>query len=106
MRANMRTRITRGAAISTSGRLFNSWLDKSRADLALLTTRSAYGTAMPLMRGIPWFATQFGRDAIITALQMLWVDPGLAAGVLAFLALHAGAGGLDLPGLPARQDHA
>src|SRR6185312_9693817 len=73
-----------GAAISTSGRLFNEWIDRSSADLALLTT--ALPTGPYPYAGIPWFATQFGRDAIITSLQTLWLNPQLAAGVLRFLA--------------------
>ncbi|MBV8496177.1 MAG: amylo-alpha-1,6-glucosidase, partial [Gammaproteobacteria bacterium] len=81
----MRGRVSEGAAIETSGRLFNEWIDKSRADLALLTTTLPTGPYP--YAGIPWFATQFGRDAIITALQTLWLNPDLAAGVLRFLAL-------------------
>jgi glycogen debranching enzyme len=76
----------RGATIATSGRLFNEWLGKSRADLALLTTELPTGP-FPYA-GIPWFSTAFGRDAIITALQVLWLDPTLAQGVLRFLAEH------------------
>jgi glycogen debranching enzyme len=70
--------------LETTGGLFNQWLTKSRSDLALLTT--PLPTGLYPYAGIPWFSTQFGRDAIITALQTLWLDPQLAAGVLRFLA--------------------
>jgi glycogen debranching enzyme len=82
--ASMHARAKVGALIDTSGRLFDQWLAQSRSDLALLTTELPSGPYP--YAGIPWFATPFGRDAIITALQTLWLDPQLAAGVLRFLA--------------------
>ncbi|HYX75074.1 MAG TPA: amylo-alpha-1,6-glucosidase [Steroidobacteraceae bacterium] len=82
--ASMQARTKVGANIDTSGRLFDQWLARSRSDLALLTTELPTGPYP--YAGIPWFATPFGRDAIITALQTLWLDPQLAAGVLRFLA--------------------
>ena len=75
-----------GATVETNGRLFNEWLGKSRADIALLTTELETGPYP--YAGIPWFSTAFGRDAIVTSLQMLWLDPSLARGVLRFLAAH------------------
>jgi glycogen debranching enzyme len=82
--ADMQQRFGQGASITSSGRLFDQWIDRSRSDLALLTTQLPTGPYP--YAGIPWFATQFGRDAIITALQTLWLNPKLAAGVLSFLA--------------------
>jgi len=82
----MRRKRRRGARLQTSSGLFNVWIDKSRADLALLETDLTSGPYP--FAGIPWFSTPFGRDAIVTALQTLWLDPMLAHGVLAFLAKH------------------
>ncbi|CAN7406475.1 amylo-alpha-1,6-glucosidase [Phenylobacterium sp. LjRoot219] len=82
----MRARRRQGARLSTSGRLFNGWIAKSRADLALLTTPTETGPYP--YAGIPWFSTAFGRDAIITAWQTLWFEPSLAHGVLTYLAAH------------------
>jgi glycogen debranching enzyme len=82
----MRRKEQRGARIQASGRLFQAWLNKSRADLALLTADLATGPYP--YAGVPWYSTPFGRDAIITALQSLWLNPSLARGVLAYLARH------------------
>lgn len=83
-RGAMRQRTRRGARLRSSDHLFNAWIDQSRADLALLTTDLPTGPYP--YAGIPWFSTPFGRDAIITALQTLWIDSTLARGVLAYLA--------------------
>jgi glycogen debranching enzyme len=74
----------RGASLMAADGAFNGWLEQSRADVALLTTNLTTG-AYPYA-GIPWFSTPFGRDGIICAWQMLWLDPSLAKGVLSYLA--------------------
>ncbi|NUR23683.1 amylo-alpha-1,6-glucosidase [Frateuria sp.] len=85
-RRAMRKRRSHGARPRSNARLFNNWLERSRADIALLV--SEFPTGPYPCAGIPWFATPFGRDGIITALQLLWLDAGLARGVLGYLAEH------------------
>jgi glycogen debranching enzyme len=69
--------------IATSNTSFEAWLQRAAADLALLVTEFDSGPYP--YAGIPWFSAPFGRDAVVTALQVLWVDPSLARGVLAYL---------------------
>jgi len=83
-RASARQEGRRGASLRADAPGFAAWIERSRADLALLTTQLDTGPYP--YAGIPWFSTPFGRDAIITAMQTLWLDPGLARGVLAYLA--------------------
>ncbi len=70
--------------VTTSSDLFNAWIDRSLADLRMMTTETPHGDYP--YAGVPWFSAPFGRDALITAYQMLWVEPTLARGVLAYLA--------------------
>ncbi|MBX3577497.1 MAG: amylo-alpha-1,6-glucosidase [Rhizobiaceae bacterium] len=85
-RFKMRSKRRGGAVLRSSGRVFNDWLVRARADIALLTTDLETGPYP--YAGVPWFSTAFGRDGIISATQMLWLDPALASGVLNFLARH------------------
>lgn len=74
---------SRATAISTSNELFNRWLERSIADLRMMITTTEHGS-IPYA-GVPWFAAPFGRDSIIAAYQLLWVDPSIARGVLSYL---------------------
>jgi len=87
-----RSQITRSeagwATVAAGNELMNSILRHSECDLMSIMAHDAGGTY--IMAGIPWFATLFGRDSIITALAMLPFSPAIAAGTLRTLAHFQG----------------
>ena len=72
------------ASITASNESLDLLLRRSAADLTSMIRFTPEGTF--LMAGIPWFATLFGRDSILTALFALPFNPALAVGTLKTLA--------------------
>ena len=70
--------------ISASNELLESLLRRSAADLTSMIRMTPAGTF--IMAGIPWFATLFGRDSILTAMFTLPFNPALTVGTLKTLA--------------------
>jgi glycogen debranching enzyme len=85
-RREMREQTLERTSVETSNDRFNEILCRSAADLAMLMTDTPQGRYP--YAGIPWFSTTFGRDGLITALQMLWWSPEVARGVLRRLAAY------------------
>jgi glycogen debranching enzyme len=75
-------------SLRTDNEVFDSLLHRSLADLRVLTDRVP-GGLFPAA-GIPWYSVPFGRDSLITGLQTLLFNPGLARGTLRYLARHQG----------------
>ncbi len=85
-RREMRESTRKRTSVQTSNERFNEILCRSAADLEMLMTDTPQGRYP--YAGIPWYSTTFGRDGLITALQMLWWSPEVARGVLRRLAAY------------------
>ena len=70
--------------IETDDQLFNRVLRRALLDIRMLHSRR--GADGYYAAGVPWYATLFGRDSLITATQMLGFDPPMAAETLRVLA--------------------
>jgi glycogen debranching enzyme len=76
-------------SVHTDSLLINDLLERSFRDLRMLRMHS--GQEEFFAAGIPWYVALFGRDALITALQMLAFRPEIAAETLRLLAHYQGA---------------
>jgi glycogen debranching enzyme len=75
-------------SVVTDNPLFNQLLERGFRDLRALYTPANGGGIVAA--GIPWYVTIFGRDSLITAHQLLTVNPRLARESLEVLAAHQG----------------
>jgi glycogen debranching enzyme len=75
--------------IETDNAILNRALDAAAIDLGMLLTEEGPGRIYPYA-GIPWFSAPFGRDGLVTALQLLPWHPEIARGVLDFAFEHLG----------------
>jgi glycogen debranching enzyme len=76
------------AHIDTDNEVFNQLLVRGLRDLRALHTTTDRGGVMAA--GIPWYVAVFGRDALISAHQMLMVNPQPARDALSLLAHYQG----------------
>ncbi|WP_204138929.1 amylo-alpha-1,6-glucosidase [Halomicronema sp. CCY15110] len=75
-------------SIRTDNRALNQIIERAEQDIYLLG--QTFGEDKILSAGIPWFATLFGRDSLIAAMQTLMFDPALARQTLTVLAEYQG----------------
>ena len=74
--------------VESDHELFDLVLKRSVSDLRLLVNEGPGPDQRYVAAGVPWFATLFGRDALITAFQSLAFRPQLAVETLQVLAAY------------------
>lgn len=76
------------AQVKSDSVLFNSVIERSFRDLHVL--RSQLHNEHYYAAGVPWFVALFGRDSLVTAIQMLAFTPEIAPETLRLLAQYQG----------------
>jgi glycogen debranching enzyme len=74
------------ASVVSDHELFNLVVKRTVSDLRLLVNDGPGHAQRYIAAGVPWFATLFGRDSIISALQALAFRPQIATEILDVLA--------------------
>jgi len=72
--------------VTTDNEIFNKILMRSVSDLRMLHV-SLHGHKF-FSAGVPWYDALFGRDSIITSIQSMLYEPGMAKSILELLALY------------------
>ncbi|HYN45868.1 MAG TPA: amylo-alpha-1,6-glucosidase [Allosphingosinicella sp.] len=90
VRKTTNARARERASVTSSNELFNMVVDRAESDINMLLTQTEYG--LYPYAGVPWYSTIFGRDGLITAMELLWAMPEIAKGVLNALALTQATG--------------
>ena len=86
--ADHRTWAEGTAAVRSGDAFFDRTIERARSDLRALVSVWPGGSERYVTAGVPWFATLFGRDSIITALETVAFRPQIAVETLQLLARH------------------
>ena len=87
-RADYRAWAEASSRISSAEEGFDAAVAQAVADLKALNIH--WDGRRVISAGVPWYASPFGRDALITGFQALLVNPEIARDALFFLAAHQG----------------
>jgi glycogen debranching enzyme len=74
--------------VDTSNPLFNAIITRSFLDLHMLSMRQQNQTFFAA--GVPWYVALFGRDSLITSIEMAAFEPDVGANTLRVLAAYQG----------------
>jgi glycogen debranching enzyme len=77
-----------GAQVETSNALFNEIITRSFLDLHML--RMQQKDQVFFAAGVPWYVALFGRDSLVTSIEMAAFEPEVGANTLRVLARHQG----------------